>query len=110
LRAALARRLGSRARISRAEDDAAFDLGASWQHNVQVVVVDLDEHGIAFVRELHEVFADVRIVALGSSERQLRESVKAGATAARLRSTPRARLAELVARLALPPARHATTR
>jgi PASTA domain len=110
LRPALARRLGPRATIIPAADDTAFDLAASWQHNVVVVVVDVDEHGLGFVRELHEVFPDVRIVALASSDRQLRESVKAGATAARFRSTPRDRIAELVARLALPPARHAKTR
>jgi hypothetical protein len=102
---ALARRLGRFATIVPADQDAAFDLAASWQHNVQVIVVDLDEHGLGFVRELHEVFPDVRILALGSSQRQLREAVKAGATAARLRSTPRSRLADLVARLARPPAR-----
>jgi hypothetical protein len=70
----------------------------------------VDEHGLRFVRDLHTVFADVRILALGSSQRLLRESVKAGATAARLRTTPRKRLAELVARLARPPARRAPAR
>jgi hypothetical protein len=110
LKPALARRLGRSAIIARADEDAAFDLSASWEHNVQVVVVDVDEHGLRFVRDLHAVFAEVRILALGSSQRVLRESVKAGATAARLRSTPRTRLAELVARLARPPARRSAGR
>jgi hypothetical protein len=105
LKPALLRRLGRVVTITSADEDVAFDLAASWQHNVQVVVVDVDEHGLRFVRDLHAVFADVRILALASSQRLLTESVKAGATAARFRSTPRGRLAELVARLARPPAR-----
>jgi hypothetical protein len=110
LRPAMARRLGRRANLTVLDDETAYDLAASWQHNVQVVVIDVDEHGVAFVRQFHEVFADVRILALASSQRQLREAVKAGATAARFHSTPSARLADLVARLARPAARRPLSR
>ena len=63
------------------------------------------DFGLRFVRDFRTVYRHIRIVALGSSRRVLVEAVKLGATAARPRSTPRGRLAELVARLARPRAR-----
>ena len=64
----------------------------------------MDEHGLRFVRDLSTVFRDVWIVALASSDRVRRQAVKGGATAARPRTIAPAKLAELVARLALRPA------
>jgi hypothetical protein len=82
--------------------EPTFDAAANRKTDTRVIVVDVDEFGLAFLRELHTVFPSVRIVALSSSPRTLAGSLRAGATVALPRSTPPAVLAKVIQRLLNP--------
>jgi hypothetical protein len=84
--------------------DPTFDAAANRWSDVRVIVVDVDEFGVAFVRDLHTVFPSVRIVALSASPKKLASALRAGAVIALPRSVPPATLAKFVQRF-LPPSR-----
>jgi DNA-binding NarL/FixJ family response regulator len=85
--------------------EPTFDAAASRRSDVRVIVVDVDEFGVAMIRDLHTVFPAVKIVALASSPRQLTAALKAGAAVALPRSTPLAVLTRVVQRLLSKPAK-----
>ena len=66
---------------------------------MQVIVVDVDEFGVGFVRDLHTVFPQLRIVALSKSSTTLAAALRNGATVALPRSTAPATLAKVIAKL-----------
>jgi hypothetical protein len=79
--------------------DNAFDLAGAGSGDVQVMVVDVDEFGIAFVRDLHMVFPSMKIVALSRDPKLLAAALKAGASVALPTSTPSPTLAAVIAKL-----------
>jgi DNA-binding NarL/FixJ family response regulator len=79
--------------------ETTFDAAASRSNDVRVIVVDADQFGLAFIRDLHVVFPSVRIIALSSSPRMMVRALKTGATIAMPRSTPPALLARVIRRL-----------
>jgi hypothetical protein len=79
--------------------DAAFDLAAASSRNVRVIVVDVDEFGVGFVRDLHVVFPSVRIVALSGSRARLAAAKRVGAAVVLPRSTSSRTLAKVVGQL-----------
>jgi DNA-binding NarL/FixJ family response regulator len=93
--------LGSkRTRIVKAVgEDSAFDAAGAGSNGVQVMVVDVDQFGVRFVRDLHTVFPSLRMVALSRSPKTLAKASKAGATIALPRSIPNSVLAAVVSRL-----------
>ncbi len=89
--------------VSASGVDPTFDAAASRKTDVRVIVVDADQFGLAFVRDLHTVFPSVKIVVLASSPRALVAALKAGAAIALPRSTPASTLARVIQRLLHPP-------
>ncbi len=85
--------------VSAAGADAAFDLAAANNGNVQVIVVNVDAYGVGFVRDLHTVFPNTKIVALASSSTLLKAAKRAGATVTLRRSTPSPKIAKVVRNL-----------
>jgi hypothetical protein len=85
--------------------EPAFDAAASRRNDVRVIVIDVDEFGVAMIRDLHAVFPSVKIVALTSGPRQMAASLKAGAAVALPRSTPATVLTRLIQRLLAKPAK-----
>jgi hypothetical protein len=79
--------------------EPAFDLAASRAMNVRVIVVDVEEFGLGFLRDLHAVFPTVRIVALSSSPMKLAVALRSGAAAALPRSASPALVAKTIQRL-----------
>jgi len=79
--------------------DDAFDLAGSGAGDVQVMIVDVDQFGIGFVRDLHTVFPTMKIVALSKDPKLLAAALKAGAAVALPSSTPSPTLAAVVAKL-----------
>jgi hypothetical protein len=80
--------------------DLAFDAVANRNRDVRVIVVDVDELGIATVRDLHVVFPSVKIVGLAAGPKTMAAAVRAGATIVMPRSTPPSTLAKIIQRLA----------
>ena len=80
-------------------EDSAFDAAGAGSNGVQVMVVDADQFGVQFVRDLHTVFPGLRMVALSRSPKTLAKAAKAGATIALPRSIPNSVLAAVVSRL-----------
>jgi hypothetical protein len=89
---------GTGTRLIAADADGAFALAAN--RGVRVVLVDVDRHGTALVRDLNAVFPTVRLLALASRSADLRGATRAGADAALPRSASSARIARVVRRLA----------
>jgi hypothetical protein len=85
--------------VSANDVDKAFDLAGAGSGDVQVMVVDVDEFGIGFVRDLHVVFPSMKIVALSRDPKLLVAALKAGATVALPSSTPSPTLAAVIAKL-----------
>jgi DNA-binding NarL/FixJ family response regulator len=83
--------------------ETTFDAAADRNADARVIVVDVDEFGVAFVRDLHTVFPAAKIVALSSSPRTMARALKAGAVIALPRSTPPATLAKVIQKLLSPP-------
>jgi hypothetical protein len=79
--------------------EPTFDAAASRRSDVRVIVVDVDEFGVALIRDLHTIFPAVKIVALTSSPRQMAAALKAGASVALPRSSPAALVTRVVERL-----------
>ena len=89
---------GTGTRVIAADADGAFALAAN--RGVRVVLVDVDRHGTALVRDLNAVFPTLRLLALASRSADLRAATRAGADAALPRSASSARIARVVRRLA----------
>jgi Bacterial Ig domain/Bacterial Ig-like domain len=85
--------------------DPTFDAAASRKIDVRVIVLDANQFGAAFIRDLHTVFPSVRIVALASPPRAMAMALRAGAAVALPRSTPPSTLARVIQRLLHPPKR-----
>jgi hypothetical protein len=86
--------------VSTAGEDtfsAAGTLGA----NVGVIVLDVDEYGLAMLRDLHTLFPNIRLVALSASSTKLARAKSLGATVALPASASPPQVAMLVDRLAL---------
>ena len=64
-----------------------------------MIVVDADQFGVGFVRDLHSVFPRARIVALAGSAKTRAAALKAGASVALPSSTPNSVLATVVSKL-----------
>jgi len=76
---------------------AAGTLGA----NVGVIVLDVDQYGLAMLRDLHTLFPNVRLVALSTSSTRLARARALGATVALPTSASPPQIAMLIDRLAL---------
>ncbi len=91
LRPALRSR-GSRVHM-RVGPDAAFTLAAAANRDLPVILVDVDELGIGFLRDLRTVFPAMRLVALASDPATLARAGRAGASLTVPRSARLERLA-----------------
>jgi hypothetical protein len=80
-------------------EDAAFTVVGAGSNGAQVIVVDADQFGVGFVRDLHSVFPRARIVALAGSAKTRAAALKAGASVALPSSTPNSVLATVVSKL-----------
>jgi hypothetical protein len=88
-------------RVLQTAGDDTFTAAATPGANVTVIVVDVDQYGLATIRDLHTLFPEVRLVAVSSTAKVLGRAVVLGATVAVPPSTPSQQLAALIARLAL---------
>jgi hypothetical protein len=86
--------------LARATPDETFSLAASAVRNVGVVVVDVDEHGVVFVRDLHTVFPALNLIAVSREPALRHRSIRAGAILALPRSTSPQQLATAIVRIA----------
>ena len=89
---------GTGMRVIAADADGAFALAAN--RGVRVVLVDVDRHGTALVRDLNAVFPTLRLLALASRSADLRAATRVGADAVLPRSASSTRIARAVRRLA----------
>ncbi len=87
-------------RLTLATRDGTYRQNADLYRTVRVVVIDLSLHRVALVAGVRVVFPGVRVLALASTRRQLEDARRAGAAVAVPRSTPPARVAKLIERLA----------
>ena len=85
--------------VKTTEEDSAFEAVGAGSNGVQVMVVDVDQFGVRFIRDLHTVFPGLRIVALSRSPKTLARASKAGATIALPTSIPNSVLAAVISRL-----------
>jgi chitinase len=91
---------GTRSKVVAASgEDHTFELAGADKEDVRVIVVDVDQFGVSFVRDLHTVFPNVKIVAVARRPRTLAAALKAGATVALPSSTPSSVLATVVSKL-----------
>jgi hypothetical protein len=79
--------------------DSTFDAAGAGSNGLQVMVVDVDQFGLGFVRDLHTVFPSLRMVVLSRDPKVLARASKVGATVALPRSIPNSVLAAVVSRL-----------
>ncbi len=79
--------------------EETYDTASSPGANVRVIVVDIDQFGLSFVRDLHSVYPSVRIVALTSRPKMLAAAVRAGAAIALPRSASEPVLARVINKL-----------
>jgi len=79
--------------------EPTFDAAANRNRDVRVIVVDVDELGVATVHDLHVVFPSVKIVALAAGPKTMAAALRAGATIVLPRSTPPATVAKIIKRL-----------
>ena len=63
------------------------------------MVVDVDQFGARFIRDLHTVFPSLKMVVLSRSPKTLAKSLKAGATIGLPSSVPNSVLAAVISRL-----------
>ena len=89
---------GTGTRVIAADADGSFALAAN--RGVWVVLVDVDRHGTALVRDLNAVFPTLGLLALASRAADLRAATRAGADAALPRSASSARIVRVIRRLA----------
>jgi hypothetical protein len=90
---------GTKSRIVQTRADGAYYAAGSAARNVRVVVVDVDAFGVAFVRDLHTVFPNVKLLALAGRPRDRAAALRAGAAAALRRNASPAAIARAVRRL-----------
>ena len=89
---------GSRARIvAQAGLDQTFALAASGSRDVKIVVVDVDVHGVGFVKDLRTVFPAIRVIAIASQPADRVRALRAGAVKALPRNTTSRQLAKAIA-------------
>ena len=100
MRDRIAPKLSAGTRLTRATLDGTYAQNADLYRHVKVVVVDLSLHRASLVSGVRVVFPGVRVLALGATPRQLVDASRAGATVALPRSTPPARIAAVIERLA----------
>ena len=86
-------------RVLQTAGDDTFSAAASG--NVSVAVIDVDQYGLATIRDLHTLFPDLRLIAVSDNPKTLGRAVVLGATVALPSSTPSQQLAALIGRLAL---------
>ena len=97
LRARLAR---TKARVvARTDDDGTFAVASSRSRGVDVAVVDVDDFGTGFVRDLHVVFPQLRLIGIARDARVRSRAVRAGAVLALPRSATAAKVAKAIARV-----------
>jgi len=87
-------RVGSPATV-----ETAFALAGAGSAGAEAIVVDADEFGIPFLRDLRTVFPRLKIVALSRTATSLARARRVGATVALPTSTPNDVLASVVAKL-----------
>ena len=89
---------GSRARVvAQADLDQTFALAASNSHDIKIVVVDVDKHGVGFVRDLRTVFPSIRVIAIATQPADRVRALRAGAVQALPRKTTSRQLAKAIA-------------
>ena len=89
---------GSRARVvAQAGIDQTFALAASASRDVKIVVVDVDVHGVGFVKDLRTVFPAIRVIAIASQPADRVRALRAGAVKALPRNTTSRQLAKAIA-------------
>jgi hypothetical protein len=93
--------------VSSASIEPTFDAAANRRTDVRVIVVDVDEFGVALISDLHAVFPSAKLVALTSGPRQMLASLRAGASIALPRSTPASTLVRVIQRMLASPAKPA---
>ena len=80
-----------------ADADEAFELLSASTRTRSVVVVDADDFGTRFVRDLRAVFPSTRLIAVSREPATRREALRAGAVRALPRSAPPASLRTAIA-------------
>ena len=89
---------GTRARIvAQADLDQTFALAASGAHDIKIVVVDVDTHGVGFVSDLRTVFPSIRVIAIATQPADRVRALRAGAVQALPRNTTSRQLAKAIA-------------
>ena len=92
---------GTRARaLARTDDDGTFALASSRSRNIGVAVVDVDDYGVGVVRDLGIVFPRLQLIGIARDPGTRQRAVRAGAVLALPRSTPAAKAARAIARIA----------
>jgi hypothetical protein len=86
--------------VARTDIDGTFALVSSRSRTIGLVVVDVDDYGVAVVRELGIVFPRLRLIGIARDPGTRRRAVRAGAVLALPRSTPAAKAARAIARIA----------
>jgi hypothetical protein len=90
--------VGSRARVvAQAGLDQTFALAASGSHDIKIVVVDVDVHGVGFVSDLRTVFPAIRVIAIATQPADRVRALRAGAVKALPRNTTSRQLAKAIA-------------
>ena len=89
---------GSRAHVvAKAGLDQTFALAASGSRDIQIVVVDVDLHGVGFVSDLRTVFPAIRVIAIATQPADRVRALRAGAVKALPRKTTSTQLAKVIA-------------
>ena len=89
---------GSRAHVvAQAGLDQTFALAASGSRDIQIVVVDVDLHGVGFVSDLRTVFPSIRVIAIATQPADRVRALRAGAVKALPRKTTSTQLAKVIA-------------
>jgi hypothetical protein len=91
----------TRAHVVQTTGDDTFMTAGTLGANVSVIVINIDQSGLAMIRDLHTLFPEVRLVAVSGNRRTLRSAVALGATVALPATTPSRQLSTLIGRLAL---------
>ncbi len=98
-----ARLRGTKTRVvARTDADGTFALASSRSRNIGIAVVDVDDFGVGLVRDLGIVFPRLRLIGIARDPGLRRRAVRAGAVLALPRSTPAAKAARAIERIAGP--------
>ncbi len=82
--------------VAQARPEETFALAAAERRDVRVIVVDVDEYGISFLRDLRTVFPSMGLIAISSDPVTLARAAHAGASLALPRSIRREKLASTI--------------